>query len=171
LTDHRSTDDYERHGTTDLFAALHIATAAVLTPCHKGHTEADVPSFFTLIDRTVPRTLEVHVVLDNLSPHKGPEIRAWLAKPRQRRWRLHLTPLSSSCVNLVERWFNELTDNRLRRGRFTSVADLVDAIILWAERWNDDPQPFVWHKTAAEIIEDVQCGRTTLHQIKSATDH
>ncbi|HUY97024.1 MAG TPA: transposase [Verrucomicrobiae bacterium] len=138
---------------------------------HKGQTAADVLNFFKLIGRTVPRTLEVLVVLDNLSADKGPDIRAWLANSRQRRWHLHFTPTSSFWVNLVERWFKELTDKRLRRGRFTGVAGLVDAILLWAERWNDDPQPFVWHKPAAEIMEKVQRGRATLHQSKSETDH
>ena len=110
-------------------------------------------------------------MLDNLSAHMGPEVTTWLAHPKRKRWHLHFTPTSSSWLNLVERWFKELTDRRLRRGVFTSVGVLVDAIETWAEHWNDDPQPFVWHKPAEEIIEKVRRGRATLHQIKSATHH
>ena len=98
-------------------------------------------------------------------------MKKWLASPKRTRWHLHFTPTSSSWLNLVERWFKELTDRRLRRGTFNSVAALIDAIELWVEHWNDDPKPFVWHKTAEEIIEKVQRGRATLHHIKSATDH
>jgi transposase len=165
------THDYKRNGTTDLFAALNTATGEVMTHCHKGHTSADVLAFFKMIDRAVARRLEIHVVLDNLSAHKGPEIKEWLADPKRRRWHLHFTPTSSSWVNLVERWFKELTDRRLRRGIFTSVPALVEAIQLWAAHWNEDPKPFIWHKPAEEIIEKVRRGRSVLHQIKSATHH
>lgn len=165
------THDYKRHGTTDLFAAMDVATGAVTTHCQKGHASVDVLKFFKIIDRQVPRDLDVHVVLDNLSAHKGPEIREWLAHPRRKRWELHFTPTSSSWVNLIERWFKELTDRRLRRGVFTSVQDLIDAMYTWAHHWNLDPKPFVWHKTADEIITKVRRGRAQLHQIKSATDH
>jgi hypothetical protein len=95
-----------------------------------------------------------------------------LAKPRQKRWHLHFTPTSSSWLNLVERWFKELTDKQLRRSSFNSVDHLIDTIDEWADNWNDNPQPFIWHKTAEEIIAKVRRGRAALtHQIKSATDH
>ena len=165
------THDYRRHGTTDLYAALNVATGEVLTDCQRGHTAAQVLRFFKQIDVSVPRRLQIHVVLDNLSAHKAPEITAWLANPRRKRWHLHFTPTSSSWLNLVERWFKELPDRRIRRGVFTSVPDLIDAIAGWVERWNDDPKPFVWHKTADEIIQKVRRGRAALHQIKSTTDH
>ena len=165
------THDYRRHGTTNLYAALNVATGEVLTDCQRGHTAAQVLRFFKQIDVSVPRRLQIHVVLDNLSAHKAPEITAWLANPRRKRWHLHFTPTSSSWLNLVERWFKELTDRRIRRGVFTSVPDLIDAIAGWVERWNDDPKPFVWHKTADEIIQKVRRGRAALHQIKSTTDH
>jgi len=165
------THDYKRNGTTDLFAALNTATGEVLTHCHKGHTSADVLAFFKMIDRSVARSLQIHVVLDNLSAHKGPEIKEWLGDPRRRRWHLHFTPTSSSWVNLVERWFKELTDRRLRRGTFTSVPALVEAIQLWAEHWNEEPKPFVWHAAAEEIIAKVRRGRAALTQVKSATHH
>jgi len=165
------TYDYKRHGTVDLFAALNVANGEVLTNFQQHHAAADVLRFFKQIVATVERSLDIHVVLDNLSAHKAPEITSWLAHPRRKRWHLHFTPTSSSWLNLVERWFKELTDKRLRRGVFTSVLELTEAIVTWVERWNDDPKPFVWHKTAQEIIEKVQRGREVLHQIKSTTEH
>jgi transposase len=165
------THDYKRHGTTDLFAALNVGTGEVLYDCRPRHTGRDVLAFFKVIDLHVPRHLEVHVVLDNLSAHMGPDVTRWLDHPRRARWHLHFTPTSSSWLNLVERWFKELTDRRLRRGVFTSVGDLIDAIELWAEHWNDDPKPFIWHKTADDILTKVRRGRATLTQVKSATRH
>jgi len=165
------THDYKRNGTTDLFAALNIATGEVLYDTRKRHTGADVLAFFDYIDLHVPRGLDVHVVLDNLSAHKAPEVTKWLAHPRRKRWHLHFTPTSSSWLNLVEGWFRLLTERRLRRGTFNSVADLTEAVGLWAEHWNDDPKPFIWKKTAEEIITKVQRGRTALTKAKSATHH
>jgi transposase len=165
------THDYKRNGTTDLFAAMNIATGEVLHACRKGHTGADVLRFFKQIDASVPRGLGVHVVLDNLSAHSTPEITKWLAHKDRRRWHLHFIPTSSSWLNLVEGWFKLLTDKRLRRGRFTSVDELTNAITTWAEHWNIDPQPFIWKATAEEIITKVQRGREALHQINSPTDH
>jgi transposase len=163
------THDYKRNGTTDLFAALNVGTGEVLTDCRKSHKGADVLRFFKLIDLHVPRELEVHVVLDNLSAHKAPEVTRWLADPKRARWHLHFVPTSSSWLNLVERWFKELTDRRLRRGTFNSVAALIDAIDTWVEHWNDDPKPFIWHKTAEEIVAKVRRGRAALAEVKSAT--
>ncbi|MFH2071556.1 MAG: IS630 family transposase [Actinomycetota bacterium] len=165
------THDYKRHGTTDVFAALNVTTGEVLTDCRKSHTGRDVLAFFRLIDLHVPRDLEVHLVLDNLSAHMSPEVTRWLDHPKRERWHLHFIPTSSSWLNLVERWFAELTRRRLRRGTFTSVDNLIEAIELWAEAWNLDPQPFIWHATAQDIIDKVSRGRATLHQIKSATVH
>jgi len=165
------THDYKRNGTIDLFAAMNIATGEVMTDLRKGHTGADVLRFFKQIDASVPRGLAVHVVLDNLSAHSTPDIAKWLAHKDRRRWHLHYTPTSSSWLNLIERWFKELTDKRLRRGVFTSVADLTAAITTWAQHWNDDPKPFIWKATAEDIIAKVQRGRATLHQINSQTDH
>ena len=164
------THDYKRHGTIDLFAAMNVATGEVLTDLRKGHTGADVLRFFKQIDASVPRGLDVHVVLDNLSAHSTPEIKAWLAHKNRRRWHLHPTPTSSSWLNLVERWFKELTDKRLRRGIFTSLADLTDAITTWAEHWNENPKPFVWKATAEDIIAKVRRGRDALHQVKKQTE-
>jgi transposase len=165
------THDYKRNGTTDLFAAMNVATGEVIYDTRKSHKSTDVLRFFKLIDLHVPKELDVHVVLDNLSAHKAPPVRDWLADPKRARWHLHFTPTSSSWCNLVERWFAELTERRLRRGAFNSVAHLTEAIETWTEHWNDDPKPFVWKKPAEEIIAKVRRGRAALHQIKSATDH
>ena len=165
------THDYKRNGTTDLFAALNVATGEVLYDTKKRHTANDVLAFFKYIDLHVPKGLEVHVVLDNLSAHKAPAVRTWLEHPRRQRWHLHFTPTSSSWLNLVEGWFHLLTERRLRRGTFNSVDALIDAIDLWATHWNDDPQPFIWRKTADEIIAKVRRGRAALTEAKSATHH
>ncbi len=165
------THDYKRHGTIDLFAAMNIATGQVHTHLRQGHTGADVLAFFKQIDKTVPKDLAVHVILDNLSAHKTPAIKEWLAHPSRARWHLHFTPTSSSWTNLIERWFKELTDKRLRRGVFTSVTELTEAITTWAEHWNTDPKPFIWKATAEDIIAKVSRGRETLRRVKSQTDH
>jgi transposase len=166
------THDYKRNGTADLFAALDVATGGVLTDCRRRHTHDDFLAFLRLIDREIADDLDVHLVLDNLAVHKHADVRRWLDHPKRARFHVHFTPTSSSWLNLVERWFKELTDKRLRRGVFTSVKDLTDAIGLWAEHWNHNPHPFVWHKTAAEIIAKVKRGRVALdHLTKTATDH
>ena len=165
------THDYKRHGTTDLFAAMNVATGEVLYDTRTSHKATDVLRFFKLIDLHVPKDLEVHVILDNLSAHKAPAVRDWLADPKRARWHLHFTPTSSSWLNLVERWFGELTERRLRRGVFSSVPHLIEAIELWTEDWNDNPRPFVWHKPAQEIIAKVRRGRRSLSRVISATDH
>ena len=166
------THDYKRNGTTDLFAALNVGTGEVIHQTRKTHAGKDVLAFSKWIDLHTPRDLEIHVVLDNLSAHKSAEVAAWLAKPRQKRWHLHFTPTSSSWLNLVEGWFAQLTNKRLKHGSFTSVGELTEAIDVWVSHWNDDPKPFIWTKTANEIIAKVKRGRAALtHQTKSATDH
>jgi transposase len=165
------THDYKRNGTTDLFAALDIATGKVITGFRDSHAGEDVLRFFRQIDKIVPRDQEIHVVLDNLSAHTAPPMRDWLAKRRQRRWYLHFTPTSSSWLNLVERWFKELSDRRLRRGSFSSVEHLIEAITLWAERWNADPKPFIWRAEAHEILAKVRRGREALNSnVNSVSD-
>ena len=166
------THDYKRNGTIDLFAALNIHTGEVLHRTRKAHASVDVLAFFKWIDLHVAKDLDVHVVLDNLSAHKAPPVRDWLADPKRARWHLHFTPTSASWLNLVEGWFSQLTNRRLRNASFNSVAALTEAIDVWTSHWNDNPKPFVWHKTADEIITKVRRGRATLnHHIKSATDH
>jgi transposase len=165
------THDYKRNGTTDLFAALNVTTGEVLHDTRKRHTGGDVLAFFKLIDLHVPTDLDIHVVLDNLSAHKTPDINKWLAHPKRARWNLHFTPTSSSWLNLIEGWFKLLTERRLRRGSFNSVEVLIGAIDLWVKHWNDNPKPFIWHKTAEEIITKVKRGRAALTEAKSATHH
>ena len=166
------THDYKRNGTTDLFAALNVATGEVTYDFSDRHTGADVLRFFKQIDKTVARELDIHVVLDNLSAHKAPAVRDWLAKPRQARWHLHFTPTSSSWLNLVEGWFRHLTERRLKRGSFMNLDHLTTAIRMWADAWNTDPKPLIWRAPAHEIITKVRRGRHALNQnSNSASDH
>jgi transposase len=165
------THDYRRHGTTDLFAAMNVATGEVIYDTRRRHTGKDVLAFFKWIDLHVPHHLDIHVVLDNLSAHKAEPVRKWLAHSERDRWHLHFTPTSSSWLNLVEGWFSQLTERRLRKGTFSSVDELQEAIELWAEHWNDDPKPFIWHKPAKEIIAKMRRGRAALASVKSATHH
>jgi transposase len=166
------THDYRRHGTTDLFAAMNVGTGEVLYDNRKSHTAKDVLTFFKLIDLHVPKDLEIHVVLDNLSAHKAPTVAKWLADPKRARWHLHFTPTSSSWLNLVEGWFSLLTKRRLQRGVFNSVDALIEAIETWAEHWNAHPKPFIWTKTAEAILAKARRARTAVDaSIKAATDH
>ena len=166
------THDYKRNGTIDLFAALNVGTGEVLHQTRKSHAAVDVLAFFKWIDLHVPRDLEVHVVLDNLSAHSAPPVADWLADPKRARWHLHFTPTSASWLNLVEGWFAQLTNKRLRQGSFTTVAALIEAIDVWASHWNDDPTPFIWKTPADKIIAKVRRGRAALdHHTNSATHH
>lgn len=166
------THDYRRNGTLDLFAAMNVATGEVLHDTRRRHAGNDVLAFFKLIDLHVPADQELHVILDNLSAHKSAPVREWLEHPKRSRWHLHFTPTSSSWLNLIEAWFSVLTRKALTNTSFTSVAELGDRIDWWVENWNDDPEPFVWSRTADEIIDRVASGRATLDRItKSATHH
>ena len=163
------THDYKRHGTTDLFAALDVATGEVLHQTRKRHTGRDVLAFFKWIDLHTPRELDVHIVLDNLSAHKSEPVRTWLAHPRRKRWHLHFTPTSASWLNLVEAWFSILTRKALARNSFSSVADLTETIDTWAHNWNQDPKPLTWTKPVDDIIAKVQRAQSAL--AKSSTHH
>ena len=123
------THDYRRNGTTDLFAALNVASGEVLYDCRASHKGRDVLAFFKLIDLHVARDLEVHVILDNLSAHMGPDVTRWLDHPKRRRWHLHFTPTSSSWLNLVERWFKELTDRGLAHNKYAQTAPLITGLL------------------------------------------
>jgi transposase len=149
----RATHDYKRHGTSSLYAALDVATGKVIGSLHARHRAIEFKAFLQTLDREVPADLDIHVILDNSSTHKTPAIRKWLtAHPR---FVLHFTPTSSSWLNLVERWFAELTNNKLRRGAHRSVRDLNADIRAWMTTWNDDPKPYVWTKTAEQILESI----------------
>jgi transposase len=165
------THDYKRHGTTDLFAAMNTATGEVLYDTKDAHSAKEVVNFFRFIDLHVAKDLEIHVVLDNLSAHKAALVNEWLAHAKRKRWHLHFTPTSSSWLNLVEGWFAQLTNRRLKHGTFCSVDQLEEAIGIWAEGWNEDPKTFVWKKSAEEIIAKVRRGRAALALVNSKTDH
>ena len=163
------THDYKRNGTTDLFAALDVATGEVLHQTRRRHTGRDVLAFFKWIDLHTPRELDIHIVLDNLSAHKSEPVRTWLAHPRRKRWHLHFTPTSASWLNLIEAWFSVLERKALARNSFSSVADLTAAIDTWAHNWNCDPKPLTWTKTAPSIIDKVNRAQAAL--AKSETHH
>jgi transposase len=157
----RATHDYKRHGTSSLYAALNITTGKVIGRLHARHRTVEFKQFLRTLDNEVPADLDVHVILDNSSTHKTPQIKRWLlAHPR---FVLHFTPTSSSWLNLVERWFAELTNKKLRRSAHTSVRQLNHDIRSWINTWNDDPRPYVWTKTADQILESIStyCRRIT----------
>ncbi len=149
----RATHDYVRSGTSSLYAALNVATGEVISSLHSRHRAIEFKKFLARIDAQVPPHLDVHVVLDNASTHKTPAIKRWLtAHPR---FVLHFTPTSSSWLNLVERWFGELTTKKLRRGAHRSVRALNADIRTWIQTWNDNPRPYVWTKTADDILDSI----------------
>jgi transposase len=149
-TPERRSHDYVRHGTTSLFAALDMATGRVIGSLHQRHRATEFKKFLCRIDEEVPDELDVHLVLDNYATHKTPEIMRWLL--RHPRFHLHFTPTSSSWLNVVERWFAELTTKKIKRGAHTSVRSLERDIKEWISGWNDDPKPYVWVKTADQIL-------------------
>jgi transposase len=149
----RRSHDYVRHGVSDLFAAFNIADGTVISQLHPNHRAVEFKKFLVAIDKTVPAELDVHLVCDNLSTHKTPAIRQWLA--RHPRFHVHFTPTGSSWLNQVERWFGFLTDQLLRRGVHKSVAALEKDVRDWIRNWNADPKPFVWRKTAEEILDSL----------------
>jgi len=159
------THDYKRHGTTTLFAALDVLTGKVIGKCFDRHRYQEFLRFLRTIDTQVPRKLQIHLIVDNYGTHTKPEVKAWLAK--HPRFHLHFTPTSSSWLNLVERWFRELTDKMIRRGVFHSVDDLIDAIEEYLRVHNNDPKPFVWTATAEQILTKVRRGRVTLQQLSN----
>jgi transposase len=149
----RRTHDYVRNGTTSLFAALDVASGTVISQVHRRHRHQEFLKFLKTIDANVPAELDVHLICDNYGTHKTPEIRRWLL--RHPRFHLHFTPTYSSWLNLVERWFAELTNRKLRRSAHRNVAELEADITAWTQAWNDDPKPFVWTKTADEILDNL----------------
>lgn len=150
----RRTHDYKRYGTTSLFAALNYATGSVLGRCYCRHRTVEFRKFLDVIDRRVPKELKVHLILDNYGTHKTALIHRWLL--RRPRFHLHFTPTSASWLNLVERWFAELTSKQIRRGSFKSTYQLEQAIINYLDTYNDDPRPFIWTKTADQILEKIK---------------
>jgi transposase len=159
------THDYKRHGTTTLFAALDVKSGLVIGECQPRHRAKEFIGFLKKIDRCVKKYLDLHLVLDNYGTHKTPEVKAWLAK--HPRFKLHFTPTSASWLNLVERFFAEITTKRIRRGVFRSVAELKQAVHDYLDRHNADPKPFVWTKTAEVILEKERRALDKLEAIKA----
>ena len=149
----RRTYDYQRHGTTSLFAALNVATGRVLTAMHRRHRALEFRRFLDQIDASVPPPLDVHIIMDNYGTHKTPRIRQWFAK--RPRFHVHFTPTYASWISLVERWFSALTTRQLRRGVHRSVRELEAAIREFTVAQNDTATPFVWTKTADEILASI----------------
>src|ERR1035437_9086188 len=148
-----TTSDYKRHGTTTLFAALNALDGTVIGSCMDRHRHEEFLRFMRTIDKQVPKGISVHIILDNYATHKPPAVKSWLAK--HPRFHLHFIPTSSSWLNLVERWFRELTQRRIRRGVFHSVADLTEAIQEYLDAYNDEPKPFVWTASVNDILTKV----------------
>jgi transposase len=149
----RRTHDYKRHGTTSLFAALELKTSHVIGQLHRRHRSVELRQFLDVIEANVPAGLEVHIIMDNYGTHKTALIRNWFAK--RPRFHLHFTPTYASWINLVERWFAEITNKRIRRGVFRSVKELEAAIREYIDVHNENPKPFVWTKTADQILASI----------------
>ena len=159
------THDYKRNGTTTLFAALNAANGEVFGLCQERHRHQEWLKFLRLIDQTIPPDLELHVICDNSSAHKHDRVLRWLE--RHPRFHMHFTPTSSSWLNMVERFFRDLTQNRLRRGVFRDVEELITAIGDYIDHHNHSPKPFIWTARAADILEKVKRARRTLHTRRS----
>jgi transposase len=154
------THDYKRNGTTTLFAALNVLTGQVIGTCMPKHTHREWLSFLRRLDRETQSDLDVHVICDNYATHKHPAVKRWLE--RHRRFKIHFTPTSASWLNMIERFFRDLTENAVRRGVFRSVPDLIATIDAYLATHNDHPKPFIWTKSAADILAKVQRARAAL---------
>ena len=158
------THDYKRNGTTTLFAALNVLDGKVIGQCHSRHRHQEWLKFLRRLDREFPRDIKLHLIMDNYGTHKEPNVKSWLAK--HPRFVCHFIPTSSSWLNLVERWFAELTEKAVRRGSFVSVPDLQAAIDKFLEAWNEKPKPYVWTAKVEDIMRKIARARTKLEQIK-----
>ena len=167
----RRTHDYHRNGITSLFAAFNIADGSVISELHRQHRATEFKKFLITIDKSVPAELDIYLVCDNYGTHKTPTITAWLAK--HPRFHLHFTPTGSSWINQVERWFGLLTDQKIRRGVHKSIQSLERDIRTWIADWNEHPRPFLWTKTAEEILESIaqHCRRISGagHEVRNGT--
>jgi transposase len=150
----RQTHDYVRHGTTTLFAALNVLEGTVIGSCMPRHRHTEFLAFLERIERETPKGVSIHLILDNYGTHKHPAVRAWFAS--HPRYQVHFTPTGASWLNLVERWFAEITRQRIRRGTFRSVSELVRAIREYVRDNNKDPRPFLWTASAATIIRKIR---------------
>lgn len=160
------THDYRRNGTTTLFAAIELAEGRIIGECMPRHRHQEWIKFLKKIDAETPPDLDLHLIVDNYSTHKHPKVQAWLK--RHKRFHMHFTPTSSSWLNVIERWFREITHHRIRNGVFRSVPELIQAIRDFIDHHNDNPKTFVWTKKAADILEKVARARAALDKIPSA---
>ena len=154
------THDYKRHGTSTLFAALNTQTGEVIGQCKKRHRHQEFLAFLKTVEKQTPKALDLHLIVDNYATHKHEKVKTWLKQ--NNRVHLHFIPTSSSWLNLVERFFGLLTERQLRRGVFTSVKELEEAIMKFIDTHNESGKPFVWTKTTEEILLKVGRARTTL---------
>ena len=159
------THDYKRNGTTTLFAAIELAAGKIIAECMPRHRHQEWIKFLKKIDAETPPELDLHLIVDNYATHKHPKVKAWLK--RHPRFHIHFTPTSSSWLNVIERWFRDITQNRIRNGVFRSVAELEQAIVDYIEHHNANPKSFVWTKKAEDILEKVRRARTVLNKIPS----
>jgi transposase len=159
------THDYKRNGTTTLFAALDMLEGRLIGQCMPRHRHQEFIKFLRQIDAETPPDLDLHLIVDNYATHKHPKVAAWLK--RHKRFHLHFIPTSSSWLNLVERWFREITDKRIRRGVFPSVERLIEAIRAYIDEHNENPKPFEWTAKAEDILEKVRRARAVLDKIES----
>jgi transposase len=159
------THDYKRNGTTTLFAALELAEGKLIGRCMPRHRHQEWLKFLKLIDAETPKDLELHLIVDNYNTHKHPKVQRWLK--RRPRFHMHFIPTSSSWLNLVERWFREITDKRIRRDSFTSVDKLIEAIMDYVEHHNENPQRFVWTAKLEDILAKVARARAVLDNAQS----
>jgi transposase len=167
-TPERRTHDYTRHGTTSLFAALDAASGGVIGKCYSRHRAVEFKKFLAEIEAAIPADLDIHIVMDNYAAHKTAEIRAWFA--RRPHWHVHFTPTGASWLNMVERFFAEITEKQIKRGADRSVKELKDAIADYIEQRNHDPKPFKWVRTADQILAAVKryCERLPVNRIIGA---
>jgi len=159
------THDYKRNGTTTLFAALNTLNGKVIGTCMQRHRHQEWIKFLRLIDQSTPSDKQIHLIADNYSTHKHPKVKAWLA--RHRRFTVHFTPTSASWLNMVERFFRDLTDKRIRRDAFANVKTLVAAIEDYITKHNDEPKPFIWTAQASDILEKVTRARKRLNKLQT----
>ena len=159
------THDYKRNGTTSLFAALEVATGKVVGKCMNKPRHEEWLTFLRLIEKNSPTDKEIHIICDNYATHKHAKVKTWLAK--RPRFHIHFTPTSASWLNMVERFFRDITDKCVRRGVFHSVAELERAIYEYIETHNEDPAPFIWTAEASDILEKVKRGRAKLNNLQS----
>jgi len=160
------THDYKRNGTTTLFAALELAEGKLIGTCMKKHRHQEWLKFLRLIDSETPKELDIHLIVDNYRTHKHEKVKSWLA--RHTRFYVHFIPTSSSWLNLIGRWFRELTDKRIRRGAFVGVPALVDAIMAYIDEHNKNPKSFTWTAKANDILAKVERARAVLYNMASA---